>query len=169
MRIFITCLLCLGCFASLSLNAQEGLMKIATTAFEHEKPIPPKFTCQGVDVSPPLSFSNTPAGTKSFALIVDDPDAPRGTWVHWVAWNIPGDSKGLAEGGRVPNQGKNDFQENRYRGPCPPPGKPHRYFFKLYALDTTLSLPEDSSKGQLESAMEGHILAKAELIGTFKR
>lgn len=148
---------------------QEAPMKISSSAFVHGKPIPSKYTCSGSDVSPPLAISDVPEGTQSLALIMDDPDAPMGTFVHWVAWNIPSNTKELSEGGKVPNQGKNDFKNNRYGGPCPPPGKPHRYFFKLYALDTKISLPEGASKKQLESAIEGHILEKAELVGTFQR
>lgn len=150
-------------------SQQELTMKISSPAFEHQQPIPKKYTCSGTDVSPPLVFSDVPKGTKSFALIVDDPDAPSGTFVHWLAWNIKGDSTGLAEGATIPNQGKNGYKENRYKGPCPPPGNTHRYFFKLYALDNLLTLPDGSLKTQLESAIEGHILGKAELIGTFQR
>lgn len=148
---------------------QESNMKVSSPAFENGQPIPIKYTCSGTDVSPPLVFSDIPKGTKSFALIVDDPDAPSGTFVHWLAWNIKGDATELKESASIPNQGKNGFKENRYKGPCPPPGGPHRYFFKLYALDTMISLPDGSLKTQLESAIEGHILGKAELIGTFQK
>lgn len=161
-------LLCLINILS-AVPAKGAMMKIETTAFQQGKPIPKKFTCQGEDVSPDLAFIDAPEGTKSFALIVDDPDAPNGTFDHWLVWNIPGDSQGLPEGAEVPNQGKNSYGENSFRGPCPPPGKPHRYFFKLYALDATLNLPDGSSKSKLESAMQGHILGKAELMGTFQR
>lgn len=145
-------------------------MDIHSTAFEHHQSIPKKYTCEGEDVSPPLTFQNIPAGTKSLALIMDDPDAPRGTFDHWIVWNLPPSTKGLSEKANFTYpQGKNSYGEFRYRGPCPPPGKPHRYFFKLYALDSMLNLPEDSDKKALESAMEGHILGRAELVGTYKR
>lgn len=144
-------------------------MKIETDAFQQGQPIPKKYTCQGEDISPALTFKDVPKGTKGFVLIVDDPDAPGGTFDHWLAWNISGDSKGIPEGGRVPNQGKNGFGDTRYRGPCPPPGKPHRYFFKLFALKEKLNLPDGASKSQLEAALKEHLLAKAELMGTFQR
>lgn len=147
----------------------EVTMKIISSAFENGKSIPKKYTCSGTDVSPPLTFSDIPSGTKSLALIVDDPDAPMGTFVHWVAWNIGPDVKELAEGTAVSHQGKNGFADTKYRGPCPPPGKPHRYYFKLYALDTLLSLSDGAQKSELLSAMEGHIIGKAELMGTFQR
>jgi Raf kinase inhibitor-like YbhB/YbcL family protein len=144
-------------------------MKIESSAFQNQQPIPRKYTCEGTDVSPPLTFSGIPAGTQSLALIVDDPDAPMGTFDHWIVWDIPANSTALAEGARVPKQGTNHFREKRYRGPCPPPGKPHRYFFKLYALDTMLDLEEGASKEELEASIKGHILGKAELIGTYQR
>lgn len=147
-------------------------MRIESSAFKHQKPIPKKYTCEGEDVSPPLTFSDIPKNTKSLVLIVDDPDAPRGTFDHWILWGLPGNLTTLAEGAPIKKpvlQGKNHFQEVRYRGPCPPPGSPHRYFFKLFALDTVLSLAEGSSKSQILDAMEGHILGKAELIGTYQR
>src|SRR3989442_12981952 len=141
-------------------------MDIKSQAFAPGALIPPKNTCDGADVSPPLSFSGSPAGTKGFALIADDPDAPMGTWVHWVAWNIPAGTKTLGEG--VPKketlpdgtrQGTNDFARVGYGGPCPPSGT-HRYFFKLYALDVTLNLPGTATRQDLEKAMQGHILAE---------
>lgn len=144
-------------------------MQIDSPAFEHHSPIPKKYTCEGEDVSPPLTFRDIPAGTKTLALIMDDPDAPNGTFDHWIVWNLTPGQNSLSEGAKVPNQGKNSFRETEYGGPCPPPGKPHRYFFKLYALDTIINLPNGSTKSQLEEAMEGHILARAELVGTYKR
>lgn len=144
-------------------------MYLDSPAFEHHQTIPKKYTCDGEDVSPPLSFQELPPGAKSLVLIVDDPDAPSGTFDHWIVWNLPADTAMLEEGARVPRQGKNHFGEQRYRGPCPPPGKPHRYFFKLYALDTLINLPAGSSKHSVEEAMEGHILGKAELVGTYQR
>lgn len=144
-------------------------MKIESLAFKDKQPIPKKFTCEGDDVSPPLRFSDIPKGAKTLALLVDDPDAPRGTFDHWIAWNIPASTTALSEGASVPKQGQNHFGDLQYRGPCPPPGKPHRYFFKLYALDIALNLEEGVTKGEVESAMNGHILAQAELVGTYQR
>lgn len=148
---------------------QGAMMKIETSAFQEGKAIPKKYTCQGTNVSPPLFIIDAPKQAASFALIVDDPDAPNGTFDHWIAWNIPANTKSLAEGAIVKNQGTNGFGEKKYQGPCPPPGKVHRYYFKLYALDIQLTLPEGSSKAQLEKAMDGHILAKASVMGTFQR
>lgn len=145
-------------------------LTLSSPAFKHHEHIPSKFTCDGADVNPQLLIGNVPSGTKSLALIVDDPDAPRGTWVHWVVWNIAPDSKEIKEG-TVPagaHQGMNDFRQLVYGGPCPPSGT-HRYFFKLYALDTVLSLGANASKANLERAMQGHILARAELIGLYQR
>lgn len=140
------------------------------SVFENHQPIPARYTCDGEDVSPFLRFMNTPKNTKSLAIIVDDPDAPRGTFDHWIIWNLPPDLKQLSEGesSSSAKQGTNGFQQTGYRGPCPPPGKPHRYFFKLYALDALLPLSEGASKHELEQAMQGHILEKAELIGTYQ-
>lgn len=142
-------------------------MKIESPSFKHGQPIPARHTCKGQDISPQLFFADVPAKTVAFALIVDDPDAPRGTFDHWIAWNIPGDTRQLSEGVKLAHQGVNGYQVTDYRGPCPPPGKVHRYMFKLYALDSLLTLPDGSTKAQLEAAMEGHIVAKAELIGTY--
>jgi Raf kinase inhibitor-like YbhB/YbcL family protein len=144
-------------------------MKLSSLAFEDNGTIPSEYTCDGADISPPLSFSSIPVNTKSLALIVDDPDAPMGTWVHWLVWNIPVNKTGFSEGENITYmQGKNDFGTSDYGGPCPPSGT-HRYFFKLYALDTTLKLNQGSTKKQLESAMSGHILEEAQLIGTYTR
>ncbi len=157
-------------------EAQIMSLQLTTSAFPSQGTIPKKFTCDGSDVSPPLAWSGAPPGTRSFALIVDDPDAPVGTWVHWVLYDLPANTKELAEG--VPKQeqlsngarqGRNDFRKIGYGGPCPPPGKPHRYFFKLYALDKKLDLKAGASKAEAESAMKGHILAQAELMGRFGR
>lgn len=144
-------------------------MKIESTAFVHHHPIPKKYTGDGEDVSPPLSFLDVPQGAKSLALIVDDPDAPRGTFDHWIVWNLPPDTKMLPEGAKVPRQGLNHFDEQRYRGPLPPKGPLHRYFFKAFALDTLIDLPNGSTKEELQDAMEGHILGKTELVGTYQR
>lgn len=144
-------------------------MHLESSAFKDHQPIPKKYTCEGDNKSPPLNIRDIPTGTISLALIVDDPDAPMGTFDHWIVWNLTPKMTVLNEASPVPKQGKNHFGHNKYGGPCPPPGKPHRYFFKLYALDTMLSLPEGSSKEDVEEAMEGHILGRTELVGTYKR
>lgn len=148
---------------------------ITSTAFSLNGKIPSKYTCDGDDVSPALNWSAGPSGTKSFALISDDPDAPVGTWVHWIVWNIPPDTTGLPEGvaakDTLPNgmrQGLTDFQRVGYGGPCPPSGT-HRYFFKLYALDTLLDIPARATKADVEKAMKGHVLGEAQLIGLYSR
>ncbi len=156
-------------------GAQGPALELSSSAFGSGQAIPKKYTCQDADVSPPLAWSNAPQGTRSFALIMDDPDAPLVTWVHWVVWNIPATARSLKEavpqGSDLPDgtkQGRNSGRRAGYSGPCPPTGS-HRYFFKLYALDTTLSLAADSGKDQLLEAMKGHILAQAELMGTYKK
>jgi Raf kinase inhibitor-like YbhB/YbcL family protein len=148
-------------------------IQLTSTAFADGQPIPQKYTCDGSDVSPQLAWTGAPPNTKSFALIADDPDAPVGTWVHWVIYNLPPDTTALAEdtpkSDSLPNgakQGLNDFKNTGYGGPCPPPGKPHRYFFKLYVLDTA-GLPGGLTKKQLLKAMDGHILAQGQLMGTY--
>ena len=138
--------------------------------------IPNRFTCSGEDRSPMLEWKDAPTGTESFALIADDPDAPAGTWVHWVIFNIPKDARSLhggferteqlADGTR---QGQNDFRKIGYNGPCPPPGRPHRYFFKLYALNAKLSLNPGATKGSVEQAMQGRVLGHAEWMGKYGR
>jgi hypothetical protein len=187
-----------GCFATLALaltlvasaaserhpaTQEKPTMSLQLTspAFAEGKPIPRKYTCEGSDVSPPLRWSGAPANTKSFALIADDPDAPdprapKMVWVHWVIFNIPASASELPENvAKTPTlpdgarQGTNDFRRVGYGGPCPPPGEPHRYFFKLYALDTVLDLKPGATKPELLKAMEGHILAQAQLMGTYQR
>ena len=154
-------------------------MKLTCPSFENQKEIPKKYTCDGEDVSPPLSWSNVPDGTKSFVLIVDDPDAPdpanpRMTWVHWVIYNLPATIASLPEGVQEKDlpkgvlQGLNDWKKPGYGGPCPPIGK-HRYFHKLYALDSVLPDLKQPTKAKLEKAMEGHVLSKAELVGLYQR
>ena len=151
-------------------------MQITSTAFGDGAPIPARYTGDGQDVSPPLKFSNVPEGTRSLALIADDPDAPVGTWVHWVLYNLPSSVAELAE--EVPktktiaagaSQGLNDFHRLGYGGPSPPPGKPHRYFFRLYALDKTLELKPGATRKELDRAMAGHILQQAQWMGTYQR
>jgi len=151
-------------------QAKEGRlekMQLTSPEFEHNGFIPSKFTCQGEDVNPALVIENLPSDVKSLALIVDDPDAPMGTWVHWVVYNIPVIHR-IDEDSIPGIQGINDFGRKDYGGPCPPSGT-HRYFFKLYALDTLLELREGASKAELEKAMQGHILDKAELIGLYRK
>lgn len=150
-------------------------MKLSSSAFVEGGLIPKTYTCDGVDISPPLSWSDVPAGAKSLALICDDPDAPVGTWVHWVAFNLPPTVTGLPEGLRAEKQlpaggvqGTNSWKRVGYGGPCPPSGV-HRYFFKLYALDTTLSLGNQATAKELLAAMKGHVLAEAETMGRYKR
>lgn len=157
-------------------NPQGGKnMNISSTAFPEGGMIPKKFTCDGDDISPSLKWDSVPAGTKSIAIISDDPDAPVGTWVHWVVYNIPADAKELPE--NVPpqrtlsngaKQGTNDFRKIGYGGPCPPGGT-HRYYFKIYALDTMLTLDAGATKAQLLDAMKGHILAEGQLMGKYSR
>jgi Raf kinase inhibitor-like YbhB/YbcL family protein len=173
-----TVLLLAACNASPSPAAgpQEAAMTLAitSTAFAQGKPIPAAYTCDGKSISPPLAWSGTPAGTRSLVLIMDDPDAPMGTFVHWVIYNIPAEAMGLPEGvsqdaalADGSAQGQNSARRTGYTGPCPPGGT-HRYFFKLYALDTTLSLSA-ANKESLLQAMQGHILAQGELMGTYSR
>jgi len=149
---------------------------LTTTAFSAGGAIPKKHTCDDADLSPALAWNDAPAGTQAFALIADDPDAPVGTWTHWVIWNIPAKLTGLAENvlktealADGTRQGRNDFRRIGYGGPCPPPGKPHRYFFRLYALDTKLDLRAGSSRAELERAISGHVLAQAEVMGKYGR
>lgn len=142
-------------------------MKLTSPEFENNSVIPGKFTCQGEDVNPALLIEGVPENAKTLALIVDDPDAPMGTWIHWVVYNIPIISR-IEEDSIPGKQGTNDFGRNDYGGPCPPSGT-HRYFFKIYALDTELDLKEGIHKMDLENAMEGHIMDKAELIGLYKK
>lgn len=150
-------------------------LQIKSLAFEANDMIPKKYTCDGEDISPPLTWDGIPGGTKSLALISDDPDAPMGTWVHWVIYNIPPEIKEFQENvppdNNFPNgtlQGITDFKRIGYGGPCPPSGT-HRYFFKLYALDTKLNLSGGATKKQVEDAMKGHVLAQCELMGKYSR
>jgi hypothetical protein len=149
---------------------------LKSTAFANGGEIPGRYTCDGADLSPALSWDDVPAGAQSLALIADDPDAPVGTWTHWIVWNIPAKATVLPEG--VPKvealdngarQGRNDFKRIGYGGPCPPPGKPHRYFFKLYALDARLDLKAGAARSELELAMKPHVLSQAVWMGTYRR
>jgi Raf kinase inhibitor-like YbhB/YbcL family protein len=161
--------------AATTKGEEKMTLKVTSTAFDEGGMIPAKYTCDGENVSPPLAWSGVPEAAKSLALVADDPDAPGGTWTHWVIYEIPTTEKGLAE--NVPardtldggaRQGKNDFKKPGYGGPCPPSGT-HRYFFKLYALDTNLNLPPGATKDQLLKATEGHVLAQGQLMGRYKR
>ncbi|NMC54107.1 MAG: YbhB/YbcL family Raf kinase inhibitor-like protein [Chloroflexi bacterium] len=147
-------------------------MKIVSPAFEQNAGIPELYTCKGEDISPPLRWSGVPDGTVSLVLIMDDPDAPVGTWDHWVLFNLPANTSELAEDAQAYPEGtrlgRNSWKRNEYGGPCPPGGARHRYYFKLYALDVLLDLPEGAGKAQIEAAMRNHILAQAELIGIYK-
>ena len=149
---------------------------LTSRAFTHQAMMPTSYTCDGTDGSPPLAWTEPPKATKSFTLLVDDPDAPVGNWVHWILYNVPAASRTLAE--HLPTsdtladgsrQGLNDFRRIGYGGPCPPPGPAHRYVFTVYALDTAIDLPPKASQPQLERAMQGHILARAELVGLYQR
>jgi len=171
------CVVAAGCVDHAKTAKETALtLQIISPAFAAGQPIPDNYTCAGLNVSPPLTWTNPPAGAKSSALIADDPDAPGGTWVHWVIYNLPPATAGLSEG--VPKspelangakQGVNDYQRTGYGGPCPPPGKPHRYFFKLYALDLPPDLKSGLTKKDLVAAMDGHILAEGQLMGTYQR
>ena len=142
-------------------------IKIISSAFKNNERIPSKYTCDGIDVNPPLKFQNIPNGTKSLALIVDDPDAPMGTWIHWIVWNINPTEE--IDEATVPGiEGINDFNKTSYGGPCPPSGI-HRYFFKIYALKTKLDLNSNARKRDLEEAMEGKIMTKGEIVGLYSR
>ena len=150
--------------------------ELKSQAFQAGDRIPTKYTCEGADVSPPLRWNDPPRGTRSIVLIADDPDAPVGDWVHWVIYNLPENQRDLPEGvptqETFPNgarQGLNDFMNVGYGGPCPPPGKPHRYYFKLYALDGMLDLKPRATKAKVLEACKGHILAEAQLMGQFGR
>jgi Raf kinase inhibitor-like YbhB/YbcL family protein len=151
---------------------------LSSTAFQDGSAIPVKHTCDGADVSPPLAWSGAPSRAAAYALIADDPDAPAGTWVHWVLYNLPGTTTHLPENvaktDAVPDlggalQGRNDFRRAGYGGPCPPPGPAHRYFFKLYALDAPLKLKPGAQKQDVEAAMQAHVLGTAQLVGAYGR
>jgi hypothetical protein len=143
---------------------------IMSSAFQEGGNIPRRYTCDDLNVSPPLRWSGIPSGTKSLALIADDPDAPMGTWVHWVLFDVPPDLTGLEEGITGTGiDGKNDFRRLGYGGPCPPRGKPHRYYFKLHALDILLKLKPGATKAEVERAMQGHILAQGQIMGLYGR
>jgi Raf kinase inhibitor-like YbhB/YbcL family protein len=150
-------------------------IKLTSSAFKEGEPIPRQYTCGGVNVSPPLEWSGVPKAAQTLAIIADDPDAPAGTWVHWVVYNLPADTIGIVE--NLPQdgnlkaggfQGKNDFEKIGYGGPCPPSGT-HRYFFKIYALETELPLKAGATKAEVEQAMAGHVLLQGQLMGTYRK
>jgi Raf kinase inhibitor-like YbhB/YbcL family protein len=172
-KLFVISCIGITLLFSLSLDKEVSSMAalhITSPAFQDNSHIPRQYTCDGKDINPPLVIENVPAETKSIALICDDPDAPMGTWVHWVLWNIDPTTKEIAENA-VPQgavEGMNDFKKHAYGGPCPPSGT-HRYFFKVYALDTVLDISPNSTKSALEKAMKGHIIAQGQIIGLYKR
>ena len=150
--------------------------RLTSSAFASGAAIPRDYTCEGPDESPELSWANPPSAAVTLAVVMHDPDAPVGDWVHWVAWNIPSGAHGVAA--KLPKQdelpdgtrqGRNSFGKIGYNGPCPPPGKPHRYFFRVYAVDSKLDLAAGATRGQLDTALKGHVLAQAEYMGTYKR
>lgn len=150
-------------------TAQGGHMQITSSAFQNNQMIPAQYTCEGHNNNPPLTITGVPSQAKSLALIVDDPDAPMGTWVHWVVFNIPAQSTMEIKEKQIPGiQGINNFGELNYGGPCPPSGT-HHYFFKAYALDQELVLKQGAKKSEVEKAMKGHVLAEAQLIGLYKK
>lgn len=151
-------------------------MELKSRSFQNGQTIPKKHTCDGPDISPQLEWDNVPEGTVSFAIIMEDPDAPSGTWVHWLVYDLPAETRALPEGlastetlPRGGAQGRNDFGRVGYGGPCPPPGRPHRYFFRLYALNSRVNLPPGASKEELVRAMEGRIKDEAHLVGKYGR
>ena len=161
-----------------TIESEEGAVEsfqLFSPAFEHKTKIPARYTCSADDISPELQWRDVPDGVQSFVLIMDDPDAPVGTWVHWILYNIPGESTGLPEGFSKNEEladgaihGKNSGGKTYYNGPCPPSGT-HRYFFKLYALDVTLDLPVGGTKPEVLKAIQGHMIGMAELMGTYSR
>jgi len=179
-RVFRVALLCAGFAMVLATtgslmappNAQRK-MSLSSSAFKDGQPIPVDYTCDGKNISPPLSWSGTPSETKSLLLIVDDPDAPSGVWTHWILWDISTDSSELAEDfSKSPasaKQGTNDFKKTGYGGPCPPAGKAHRYFFRIYALDTALNVPAGATRKEVDAAVAKHVLAMGQLMGTYRR
>jgi Raf kinase inhibitor-like YbhB/YbcL family protein len=151
-------------------------IELTSTAFQAGAALPKQYTGDGADRSPPLGWSEPPPGTQSLALLCEDPDAPRGIWVHWVLFNLPSQARELEEGvattetlGNGARQGKNDFGNIGYGGPAPPKGKPHRYVFRLYALDAAVDLPAGATKAQLLGTMKGHVLGEGQLVGTYGR
>lgn len=163
------CVLLASCTGSIAMATPP--FKLTSSVILPNQPIPERYTCDGADASPPLRWSNPPEGTKSFALIVDDPDAPSGTFTHWLLWGLPAEATSLDENA-VPSQAKegtNHFGRKGWGGPCPPPGKPHHYHFRLLALDTAPSLPAGASRADLDRGIKDHVLGQAELVAVYAR
>ncbi len=166
----------LGCLSLTQCQAQspevkkQSMIKITSPAFHQEEMIPPQYTCVGKDINPPLHIEDVPASAKSLALIVDDPDAPMGIWYHWLVWNIDPKTKEIPENSVPPHgvQGKNDFGKTKYGGPCPPFGT-HRYYYRVFALDTQLHLPPGADKEAVKRALAGHVIDEGELMGKFSK
>jgi Raf kinase inhibitor-like YbhB/YbcL family protein len=157
-------------------GAKTMSLTVTSTSFRSGGDIAKKFSCDGEDVSPQISWSGAPEGSKAFVLIAEDPDAPAGTWTHWVLYDVPAATtsfdEGLSKAEQLPDglkQGRNDFRKIGYNGPCPPAGKPHRYFFRLYALDRILNVKPGAARSEIEKAMQGHILAQGEYMGRYRR
>lgn len=149
--------------------AERARMKITSSAFHEGGNIPPKFTCDGSDVSPPLQITGVPSEAKSLVLIADDPDAPSGMFTHWLVWNIPPQTNSISEGSAPKGvHGTNDFGKSDYKGPCPPPGT-HRYSFKVFALDRELDLRGGAKRSQLDAAMKNHVIAQGEVVGRYSK
>ena len=150
-------------------------MVLSSIAFKDGEQIPAQYTCDGKNISPPLAWTGVPENTQSLALIVDDPDAQGGVWTHWIVFNLPADTLNLPEdfakspSAHAAKQGRNDFKQTGYGGPCPPAGKTHRYYFKIFALDTTLNLPADTSRKDVDAAMARHVLSAGQFMGTYQR
>src|SRR5215471_15237625 len=176
----------LGCSVSSCSKAENATVSkerstpmtinVRSDSFADGQPIPQKYTCDGEDISPPVRWDSAPDGTKSFALICDDPDAPSGTWVHWVIYDLPATIKELPEAIQAneevlsgARQGTNDFRRLGYGGPCPPKGNAHRYYFKLYALDIVINLKAGATKSDVENAMKGHIVGEGKIMGSYQR
>lgn len=162
-----------GCGNASPLDEEEEVdmtLQVSSPVFGEGGTIAKKYTCDAENLSPPLAWSGIPAGTQSLALIADDPDAPAGTWVHWVLYDLPADTTALAEGMKgIGVEGVNDFRKTGYGGPCPPWGSTHRYYFRVYALDTKLGLKPGATKRDVERAMQGHVLAQGALMGKYGR
>jgi Raf kinase inhibitor-like YbhB/YbcL family protein len=160
--------LALALLATASSEGADSGFKITSTAFSEGKAVPKRFTCDGENVSPPLAWTGAPAGTKAYALILDDPDAPSGLFTHWIVFNLPASTHSLPEAAKPAGQGTNDFGKPGYGGPCPPKGT-HRYFFHLYALKDELSGLKGPNRQQIDAALKGHVIGEARLMGTYQR
>ncbi len=170
MKILLACIsLSLISVPQAKADGGAGDLQITSTAFENNAPIPKKYTCNGQDVNPQLSIKNVTYIAQSLVLTVTDPDAPEGNWTHWIVYNLPTDTVEIKENSDPASEGLNDFGKSSYRGPCPPDEKVHHYIFRLMALNTTLSLNEAPSYTEVEKAIQGHVLAKAEWVGTYQK